>query len=388
MRIAIVTPYPIGTDGGVQNHINYYARKLIEKGHYVRVFSSSPKTEIDEPWHVQLGRYRIVRGKYLNLLTNGSRTFYTTLGSDSPKLPEKFDIIHVHEPLLPLFYFSRSIVRANKATFVATVHAQNNLSGNIRPIAQSLLRKIFLNKYSQIIAVAKVSAALYEGMGIPIHIIPNGVDSNFYTPVGPRIQQYLDGKKNIVFLGRFDPRKGVEYLLQAWPRITEALQNNVRLILVRGGSPEENARIFSIIDTLPNKENIVFEGYVSEDRKRQILRTADLMIAPSIGGEAQGIVLNEAMACGTPVLGFANPGYSWVLNDKKEYSLAEVKNVDELALKAIRILTDPNIANELSVWGLNEVKTKFDWGVITDRIVEVYEKALTEKVVKPETVTR
>jgi phosphatidyl-myo-inositol alpha-mannosyltransferase len=378
MKIAIVTPYPIGTDGGVQNHVNYYAQKLIEKGHYVRVFSSSPKSEIDTPWHIKLGKYKVVRGKYLNLLTNGSRTFYTTLGKDSPKLPEKFDIIHVHEPLLPLFYFSRAIVRANKTKAVATVHSQNSVGDSAKPVVQGILKKGFLKYYSAIIPVSEVASTMYQGMGIPLEIIPNGVDANFYTPNGPKVQQYIDGKKNIVFLGRFDPRKGVEYLLQAWPRITEALQNNVRLILVRGGSPEENARIFSIIDTLPNKENIIFEGFVSEDRKRQVLRTADLMIAPSTGGESQGIVLNEAMACGTPVLGFANPGYSWVLADKKDYCLAEVKNVDELSTKAIRILSDDILSRELSEWGIKEVREKFDWGVIADRILKVYERVLLQ----------
>lgn len=380
MKIAIVTAYPVGFDGGVQKHINDYVQKLIEQGHEVRVFSTSSSSEFEQPWHTPLGKYQVVRGnKYTSwVLANGSRAFYSTIGKENAKLPGKFDIIHIHEPLLPLFFYARSIAKANAnyAKIIATVHATGSLGENLKTVLQFIVKKFFLVNYAHIIAISEPSATFYRGMGIPITKIPNGIDTNYFMPAKVKLPEYDDEKKNVLFLGRFDSRKGVEYLLRAWPQITKALKNNVRLILVRGGSPEENQRIFKIIETLPNKENIVFEGFVSEDRKRDLFRTADLMVAPSLGHEAQGIVLNEAMGCGTPVLGYANPGYAWVLEEKKDYCLAEVRNVEDLAQKAIQILQNEKLARELSDWGRAEVLKKFDWEIITKKIVGVYYQVL------------
>jgi phosphatidylinositol alpha-mannosyltransferase len=84
------------------------------------------------------------------------------------------------------------------------------------------------------------------------------------------------------------------------------------------------------------------------------------------------MVLNESMAAGTPVVAFDNPGYRTVLDGKMEYCMATLFDVEELFQKVVRILEDEKLRNELSEWGLAEVRDKYDWNKVTDRVLKVY----------------
>ncbi len=376
MRIAIVSPYPLHTSGGVQRHILDFYKQLKSKGHYVKLISPSDQMNMED--HINFGvAYEVNGGK---IISNGSRTYYTRTYFGKAKLPEEFDIIHVHEPLHPAFFYGLNIARNNQAKKVAHIHAYNPfLTETLKIISQPIINTIITN-FDHVIATSRLSGAPYLASGVPISIIPNGVEIEKLSPNVPKITEYLDGKKNIMFLGRAEERKGLKYLYKAWLNITDHFGDNVRLIVAGGRSDEEINIMKSWAEGLSNKENIVFEGAVSEERKAQLFTTADVFVSPAIGGESFGMVLNEAMASGTPVVAFDNPGYRTVLEDREEQCLAKLFKTDDLAEKIINILDNEELKKSIVTWGLDEVNVKYDWKIVSDRIISVYNHLLKDVV--------
>lgn len=371
MKIGIVSPYPLDTSGGVQKHIWDYYKILKEKGHEVKLISPSREVKVDD--HISVGDSKEMRGKGIisNFFTNKSRVYVSKVSSKDAHLEERFDVIHVHEPMLPPFY-GLKIAKNNNAVMIATVHASGVFEHFDIFVNDFIAKNI--TEFKEVIAVSDVPGDFYYGLHSSIKIIPNGIDSKFFLPLTINLKEYDDSKRNILFLGRFDTRKGIYYLLRAWKRLVKHFNGNIRLIIAGGGSDEENAKVMEKISSLPYKENIVFEGFVTEERKRDLYRFVDLYVAPSTGGESQGITLNESLACGTPAVGFANPGYVTVLGEKREATLADVKDVKGLSEKIVNLLEDELLHKEISEWGLKVTKEVYDWDVVTEKILDIYRK--------------
>lgn len=116
-------------------------------------------------------------------------------------------------------------------------------------------------------------------------------------------------------------------------------------------------------------------GEVSEEEKWELLRRARLLIAPSLGGESFGIVLTEAMACGTPPLAADNPGYREVLRDRFDQLIFPVQDEARLA-ERIRALCSADLEwSGLQEWGLREWR-RYDWRVLAEQVEAVYLQAL------------
>lgn len=373
MKIAIVSPYPLDTAGGVQRHVLDYYQQLKNRGCYVKLISPSCKMNMED--HIQLGTTYVIKGgKYLS---NNSETYYTRIRKQNPVLPENFDIIHVHEPMLvPPFFYGIKIAQHNPAKYIAHVHAMNpGIFEQLKFISQPLI-KHKMKIFDRIFATSIYSAQPYRDAGFGVELIPNGVEISKISPENPKIETYCDEKKNLMFLGRSDERKGLKYLLEAWPMFTDRYGKMIRLIIAGGRTTEEVELMKSWAKDLPYRENIVFEGSVSEERKARLLTTADVFISPATGSESFGMVLNEAMAAGTPVVAFDNPGYRTVLAGREKSTLAELYNINDLVQKTIAILEEKPLRDELIQWGLSEVHTKYDWNIVTEHILEIYQNTL------------
>ena len=139
-------------------------------------------------------------------------------------------------------------------------------------------------------------------------VIPNGVDVDRYRRAVP-VARWQDGTANILFVGQFEPRKGVLDLLQAY-RILRKTGCQCRLLLVGGGPQEREARRYVATRRLHGVE---FLGRVSDDEKAQLFRTADMSVSPATGRKSFGIVLLEAMSAGAPIVASDIHGYKGVV---------------------------------------------------------------------------
>ena len=148
---------------------------------------------------------------------------------------EKFDVVHLHEPFMPML--CSATLRFSNTVNVGTFHAAQGKPGYGfgRPITTWMLSQRARKLHGHI-AVSK-PAADYVRKFVPAEyeIIPNGVDLTYFRPDVPLIDKYCDGKLNIVFMGRLEFRKGINYLLKAFLEVKSQMPNT-RLIICGPGT--------------------------------------------------------------------------------------------------------------------------------------------------------
>lgn len=380
MKIAQVCPYNYFRSGGVQTHINHLADCFRKKGHEVKIITP---------------RIKSIENKDKNIICFGASakvSMMKTQGEISIAIgkirnpvrelldKERFDVIHFHEPIVPIM--SLQILSESQALNIATYHAAfpNTIVGKSLGTLYLPLAKYMLRFLDGVIAVSEVPAKQLRDISTSkIDIIPNGFDLSIYKETIKPIKKYLDGKVNILFLGRLDKRKGVTYLLRAYRKLKDRF-DNVRLIIAGKGNEQEG------LDRQIKKYNIQdveMLGFVSEEEKYRLFKTCDVYCSPALYGESFGIVLLEAMAAGKPVLAFANPGYKTVLKGRGSLLLVKPKDIIGLAEKLEVLCKDKELRDVMGKWGLEEVK-QYSWDKVSEQILKYYkEKMSIRKPRKP-----
>jgi phosphatidylinositol alpha-mannosyltransferase len=283
---------------------------------------------------------------------------------------EQFDIIHHHEPFVPFLSFQ--ILDSAKCPNVATFHTFGGFSFSYW--AGRVVLDRYMNKLDARIAVSS-AARHFVSSYFPgeYRIIPNGVDVDFYANAKP-FPEFQDGKVNILFVGRVEPRKGAMYLMRAYARIKER-HPDTRLIIAGRGPEIGDLRRFAHGHKIAD---VLFAGRVSDEDKARFYKTADVFVAPSTGQESFGIVLLEAMAAGRPVVASDIHGYKRVVQRNVSGLLVEPKDPDALADALERLIADPDRRRGLGEAGAKRAHD-FDWQHVTGELLRVYEEVIARR---------
>jgi phosphatidylinositol alpha-mannosyltransferase len=202
-------------------------------------------------------------------------------------------------------------------------------------------------------------------------IIPNGVDTERFSPELEPVSDYNDGRPNILFVGRFDPRKGLKYLLMAMPAILKSVPD-ARLLVVGKGFLKNYYQRFLDPEV---SDSVVFVGYVEPEVLPRFYRTGHVFCSPATGEESFGIILLEAMAAGTPLVASNIDGYNRVVDHMKDGFLVPAKEPDALAQGIVRVLKDEPLRNSLAENGLKKA-AQFSWKSVTKTLEEYYLEVL------------
>ncbi|MFC1780454.1 glycosyltransferase family 4 protein [Patescibacteria group bacterium] len=375
MKIAQVCPYNIFRGGGVYSHIQYLSDELRRREHEVKIITPSVKGEdTDKEDIIFIGKCEDV---FFNN-TQGDISF--ARGDEKDKLKkvlqeEKFDILHFHEPASPVLPLQ--ILQESNSINVATFHASfpgNIVGKSIETLAATIFSSI-TNVLDGVIAVSEVPKKYFkEYYKGKIHVVPNGIDLDVYKPSNEPFEKYMDGKVNILFLGRLDKRKGVMYLLKAFRKLNKKIEN-LRLIIAGKGEQLNKVKDYVRKHKLKNVEIL---GFIKEKDKPGIYASCDIFCAPALYGESLGIVLLEAMASGKPVVAFANPGYKTVLKGTGSLFLVKPKDVKGLTKKLEILCNDKKLRKFVGEWGISEVKS-YSWIRVCDDVLKVYEEAILKR---------
>jgi phosphatidylinositol alpha-mannosyltransferase len=377
MKIALVSPYDFAYPGGVLNHISNLQQQFIRLGHEVKIIAPASKAA-----HTAGDRF-IRIGTPRPIPSSGSVariTVSVTLDSQIKEVfaREKFDICHLHEPLMP--NLCTSTLRLKLSPMVGTFHASGARPWYIMfsPLAKWYLDRWF-NKLDGRIAVSR-PARDYINRFFPAEytIIPNGIDTHHFNGHCAPFEQFQDGKLNILFVGRFEKRKGFDYLLKAYRRVKPSLPDS-RLIAVGPGvrlrnKYEKHIRRHGI-------EDVIFPGYVTYEDLPRYYTTADIVCFPATGRESFGIVLLEAMSTGRPVVASAIDGYSTVLTDGREGLAAPPRDIDKLAQAIFNLAADKKLRQQMGERGAYHAR-QYDWSVVARKVLDFYAETLA-KLGKP-----
>lgn len=371
MKIAIVCPYNLSMPGGVQQHVFEQAKELRELGHKVKIITPKPRGElfIKDPDIIFLGtsaRFKTPQHTSVDVSIS-----VTTEAIDELLSKEKFDIVHMHEPLVPIL--ARQMLPRVSCPVVGTFHAAmpetvlaKSIAGSILPFVKSVTKHL-----NEVTAVSK-AATSYVGTYVAdehIHFIPNGVDLKSYVPAKAGTK-----KNHILYVGRLEKRKGVKYLIDAYSVLHQTLPKH-RLIIAGDGPDKE--KLVRLVEEYGLSDKVDFLGFVTEDEKKKLLQSCALFVSPALYGESFGIVLIEAMASGAVVIGGNNAGYASVLSGRGATGLVNPLDAELFASRMQLLLADDDLRTLWLAWAAEDVK-KYSYKHIVKSYEKIY-KSLAKK---------
>ncbi len=371
MKIALVSPYDYPYPGGVTEHIAALDQRFRALGHDTRIIVAS--SEDDE---VLSDHVIKVSGAVSAVPFSGSTARITF----SPQVyrrvkqilkQEKFDIVHVHEPGVPIL--SLAVLRHSHAVNVGTFHAYRE-SNAVFEYAHALVKRVFNRLDGRIFVSTAVRDYITRYFPGAFTIIPNGIDcARFCSPDIKPIEKFDDGRPNILFVGRMEKRKGFRFLMRAYPHIKKAIPA-ARLIIV-GAFTDKDKKPFVRYARALKLRGVHFVGYVSPEELPRYYRTATVFCAPSTGFESFGIILLEAMAAGVPIVASAITGYRAVIETSVDGVLVPPEDEQALAHALIDLLNDPERRAKLCAAGKAKA-AEYDWDLIARRVLAYYEELI------------
>lgn len=175
------------------------------------------------------------------------------------------------------------------------------------------------------------------------------------------------GDKNVLFIGTIEPRKGVIYLLQA---LSKLKQDNLELKCIIVGAVTDNRyyeRLLQYIGENQLAGIVEFTGRVSEERKKELLKTAYCLVLPSLH-EGFGIVIIEAMSFGLPVIAFNNSAIPYTIKNGENGILVENKNTLELKESIKNVLLDEELYIKLRKGALDTYQHSNSFRILNKEI--------------------
>ena len=367
MRIALVCPYDWTRPGGVQAHVAQLATQLSES-HEVAVFAPHRRRAYptaSAPRVVDVGRpFALPYNRSVAPVA-----LAPTAGLRVVRQVARFapDVTHVHEPLSPMV--SSAVTSFARRPLIATFHSwsdRDRIYRMMAPIGRRLARR--LDVKVAVSPAAQVYAA--EALGLAIgsfRVVPNGVDVARFANAQPLDDLRDPERPLLLFVGRLEPRKGLDVLVRAFLRIRAAIPK-ARLCVV--GDGPQRARCQQMIPS-SIRHDALFVGHVDETEKPRYFASADLFIAPNVGGESFGIVLLEAMAAGVPVVASDIPGFRTVMRDGRQGRFVRPGDAAALADGVLTLLSNDKLRRAMSTEGHRRA-AEYDWPEVADRLEKLY----------------
>ncbi|MEM9655635.1 MAG: glycosyltransferase family 4 protein, partial [Actinomycetota bacterium] len=271
---------------------------------------------------------------------------------------ERFDLLHLHEPLAPGPTLTSVMVKP--VPLIGTFHA----SGNITPYrwARFGVRRLAARLDLRVAVSPEAAGMAREYLDGTYDILFNGIETDRFADASPAPK----GGPTVLFLGRHEPRKGLAVLLEASRR----MPSDVRFWIGGHGPETETLKAAYAAD-----DRIEWLGALSEEEKRSRLRAADVFCVPSLGGESFGIVLLEGMAAGTPVVASDLPAYRVVAQDGGAATLFDTGDSDQLAKALLQALARGQRIDDLVERGHRRAE-EFSMSRLADAYITRYQQLI------------
>jgi phosphatidylinositol alpha-mannosyltransferase len=331
-RVALLSPYALSVFGGVQEQVLAMSRELTRRGDEVLVVSpdASDRSSYDTPATV-----RHV-GRLLSFPANGSRaplTLSPLAARRTRALLRRFrpDVVHVHEPFAPLLAWS-TLLGHEHAT-VGTFHRSGN--GPALRLTGPLLRRL-AKGLDVATAVSEPAADTIDtAAGVEATVLFNGLEMERFV----RYPRERTDDTVLLVVGRLEARKGQRHAIEAVRSHNRRGADQWRLVVL--GDGPDRARL----ETLAGHDGSVrFVGALDDEHKRAWMRRANVLLAPSTGGESFGLILLEAMASELAVVASDISGYREAADDHATlFSPGDDVSLEEAITRALTNETDDSI---------------------------------------------
>ena len=368
LNVALFAPYDLARPGGVNTQLRAQARALRRLGHTVRIYG---------PASAALGQDEVALSGSVDVTFGGTEAglgLDPRAGSRVAALfdRERFDVVHVHEPLVPLLpWFA---LRHARAPIAATFHVHREDGHRWYPLARPWLRSLVARVAVRIAvspAAQRTVAAHFPG---DYEIVPNAVDVEAFRVPRVRPRAMTADRPRVLCVGRLEPRKGVDCLIRAMIDVQRRVPA-AQLVIV-GDGPSRGA-----LADLARTAGVdaQFVGRVGDDVLPAYFQASDVVCAPAIGGESFGVVLIEAMACGKPIVASRIEGYEAIIATTDAGLLAAPGDARALATAIVTLLSDADLRRTFGARGC-EASRAYDAASIARQLDAVYQRLVPSPV--------
>lgn len=322
-----------------------------------------------------LKTHKVRRFKALNFIENKFGVTYPIISPfvffEILKESRNADIVHVHDVFYELSHLSGlAAIIAKKPLYitqhVALVEHPSKLVMLVQKFIYRTIGKYLFNKCQAIIVYnVNVRNFLIE-LGIKkekINILNNGVDTSYYSPCNPVDKPRLKNRYNLpidkpiaLYVGRLVPKKGFDLVASA------NSDSYITLIVGNGNIPKN----------LENRKNVIFFGPANKRQLLDLYRLSDVFVFPAIG-EIFTLVMQEAMACGLPIITTNDKGYESYDINKQLVGFIEREPVD-IRKKLKSVLGKSLLRKKMSNYSRSYASQHFDWGRNYSKEFAVYGK--------------
>jgi len=384
MRILQIVPSYPPKIGGVENHVFELVRRLRLLGHTVYVVTSNqPPLNVKENFNFE---------KRLPLLFNASGKW-----GEIPICPSIFsalsdlhpDIVHVHTP--PRFFaecaaFYFRYMSSTRIPLVVTYHLHNSSLKNLGKIVWDLhnrtfQRFVFETADKIVVCNSQDVEVMQQEFGVPrkkIVTIPPGVDCDRFNPKKVKAnlfkQKGISANNIILFTGRLNTVKGLNYLIQAFQLVSEEIKDSV-LVICGNGTGNYKHDLENLTTTLNLSSRVVFLDPVSAQDYPSLLASCDVFVLPSLS-ESFSIVTAEALSMEKPVVATRVTGVKEFVRNNETGLMVEPRDVKALSNAIVELLKNRALAKKLGQNGRQFVASNFDWSMLARKFEALYEESI------------
>ncbi|RAP45993.1 MAG: hypothetical protein BZ135_04570 [Methanosphaera sp. rholeuAM6] len=379
MNILQVIPYFAFTRGGDVNVCYNLCKQFTKMGHDVTILTTTFDYNKEDTDFIE--NLTMVPIEY---------KFNLSLFIYSPKMNEwldknieNYDIIHLHELRS---YQNNVVVRYAKkygVPYILQPHASTP-----KHISKSFMKNIYdfvygndiMKNATTTIAVSEEEAYYDRLMNAKdVQVIYNGMDLEMFDKL-PEKGKFKDkyGIKSpyILYLGRLDKLKGINYIIEAFSQLLEEYDDYK--LVIAGKITDYKNELDNIIKSNNLEDKVIFTGFVKEEDKISIYRDAELFVNPVKYMGGVSITVFEALLSGTPVIVTAESGE--IVEKIDAGTIVEYGDVKSLRDEMINSLNDKEMTDKQISNGQKYIRENLDWTVVSKRILDIYDNALTEDV--------
>jgi glycosyltransferase involved in cell wall biosynthesis len=349
MRILMISDVYFPRINGVSTSIQTFRRGLHAAGHETVLIAPEYPVEYSDA-----GQEPIIRvpSRYLPRDPEDRILRQDALRKLRPELKRRgFDLVHIQTPFIA-HYYGVSVARQLGIPVIETYHTyfEEYLHHYVPLIPRSVMRfvarRFTVSQCAALDALVVPSQAMQKaledyGVRCPMHIIPTGMEmERFASGDGRRFRERLGipaDRPTLVHVGRIAHEKNIDFLLRMFARVVKSKPETM-LVVAGEGPALEHCK--SYVESLQLSASVRFVGYLSRDRELPDCYNAGDLFVFSSKTETQGLVLLEAMACGTPVVSTAYMGTADIVKPERGARVAP-DNEEGFANLVVELLNDP-----------------------------------------------
>ena len=251
--------------------------------------------------------------------------------------------------------------------------------------AYDRFRRWSLAQPDALLPVSRYTARLLQERGISparLRVVPNGTDPERFRPRGGKALRDRLGigpRPMLLTVGRLVPRKGVDTVLRALPRIAASVPE---VQYVVAGTGPDRSRLERLALRKGVRGRVHFVGHVADDALPSYYSAADLFVMPAREAppdvEGFGLVFLEANACGTPAVGARSGGVPDAIVDGETGLLVPPEDPAAAAEALTHLLTTPEFAQRLGQQGRERIQKEANWDRVADRIYTLLHRDMDE----------